>query len=256
MCSVIVANGGTLDKFIGDCIMAIWNAPKSLPHHERAACQAAVHMQSALMALCESWAEEGVPEIRFRIGLNTSRVMLGNYGCEFRVNYTVLGDGVNLAARLEAANKEFGTVVLVAENTYHRAADLFVFRKMGKLRVPGKAEPTAVFELLCEQGVVSGVPEAYTTFTADECVQALRAIPGAPDLLFHWQWVHKEAVVAVKSLFEKGVERYQSGDTKAALKWFTEARAVLPADKACRVLAELCASSTGSPGGVIEVLTK
>eukprot|EP00906_Rhabdomonas_costata_P003898 RCo005868 len=101
MCEEIVATGGILDKFIGDCIMALWNVPRRVEGHASAACRAALRMQTALMGLSEKWCLEGLPEVKFRTGINTARVLVGNYGCDYRINYTALGDGVNLASRLE-----------------------------------------------------------------------------------------------------------------------------------------------------------
>eukprot|EP00906_Rhabdomonas_costata_P001008 RCo001475 len=117
MCEIIVNSKGTLDKFIGDCIMAVWNAPRSVKDYQTAAVGASIEMQRRLVALWAEWAEAGLPQIRMRVGINTDAVLVGNVGCEHRINYTCLGDGVNLASRLEAMNKKFRTVVLVSGNT-------------------------------------------------------------------------------------------------------------------------------------------
>jgi class 3 adenylate cyclase len=148
MCDVIVHSHGTLDKFIGDCIMAIWNAPRSVKYHEAHACGAAIDMQYRLLELYQKWDEEGLPHIRFRAGINTDAVLVGNFGCDFRIAYTCLGDGVNLAARLEAANKHFKTTVLVAETTCKNAGNRYFFRKIAHVTVPGKAEILPIYELL------------------------------------------------------------------------------------------------------------
>eukprot|EP00667_Euglena_gracilis_P006185 EG_transcript_6234 len=107
MCSNVVQHNGTIDKFIGDCIMAMWNAPDRQPGHERDAVAASLAMQDSVMALHRSWSDRRLPLLKFRLGLHTGVCLVGNFGCSYRVSYTCLGDGVNLAARLEALNKKF-----------------------------------------------------------------------------------------------------------------------------------------------------
>eukprot|EP00667_Euglena_gracilis_P006191 EG_transcript_6240 len=118
MCSNIVQRNGTIDKFIGDCIMAMWNAPDPLVGHEREAVATALAMQSSVMELHQSWKLKGLPLLRFRLGIHTGVCLVGNFGCSYRVSYTCLGDAVNLSARLEALNKKFGTYLCVSHATY------------------------------------------------------------------------------------------------------------------------------------------
>eukprot|EP00668_Euglena_longa_P043269 GGOE01057427.1.p1 GENE.GGOE01057427.1~~GGOE01057427.1.p1 ORF type:complete len:377 (+),score=127.19 GGOE01057427.1:511-1641(+) len=153
-CSSIVQSHGTIDKFIGDCIMALWNAPEPLPAHERAAVAAALAMQTSVIELHSSWQQRGLPILKFRVGIHTGMCLVGNYGCSYRISYTCLGDSVNLAARLEALNKKFGTFLCVSHATYEGCREDFHFRKLAKVTVPGKAEVLPVFEVLCPRVVV------------------------------------------------------------------------------------------------------
>ncbi|HKZ53796.1 MAG TPA: adenylate/guanylate cyclase domain-containing protein [Candidatus Acidoferrales bacterium] len=123
MTDIIFRHWGTLDKFEGDAIMAFWGAPYEQDDHVLRACAAALEMSRRMDALRQQWREEGKPDINIGLGLNTGRVVVGNMGSRKRFNYTVLGDPVNLASRLEGVNKEYATRILVSEFTYQQAAD-------------------------------------------------------------------------------------------------------------------------------------
>jgi len=151
MCASVISSGGTVDKFIGDCIMAIWNAPHIVETHEARAVGATLEMQNAVMGLHTSWNRRGLPQLRFRAGIHTGVVLVGNFGCSHRVSYTVLGDNVNVAARLEALNKRFGTYVLVSLATQQECSNEFHFRHLAKVTVPGRAEVFSVYEVVCAQ---------------------------------------------------------------------------------------------------------
>src|SRR5262249_36317373 len=114
----ILASGGTVDKYIGDAIMAFWGAPVDLPRHALAACTAAVRNQQALAVLRGRWLSEGKPPFHMRIGIHTGDVVVGNIGSARRLNYTVIGDAVNLASRLEGLNKYYGTQTLISDATH------------------------------------------------------------------------------------------------------------------------------------------
>ena len=148
MASIILRHKGTIDKFIGDAIMAFWGAP--LPDAGQAgnACRAALDMQERLKTLKKEFREKGLPDISVRIGINTGPVIAGNMGSAELFDYTVLGDTVNLASRLENANKQFGTGILISASTYQEIADMVDVRPLGTIRVKGKAEQIAVYELL------------------------------------------------------------------------------------------------------------
>ncbi len=148
MTEIILARQGTVDKFIGDAIMAFWGAPLPLADHAVLACRAALEMQAALRPLQESWESQGFPHIAARVGLHTGPVVAGNIGSKKRFNYTVMGDTVNLAARLEQANKFYGTEIMLSEATYRRLGNTFLVRELDLVQVQGRAQPVTVYELL------------------------------------------------------------------------------------------------------------
>ena len=146
----VEATGGIVDKYIGDALMVIWNAPTPVAAHARAACEAALACAHATATVAESawWRGEGLPPWRTRFGLHTARVLVGHFGAPDRLSYTAMGDGVNLAARLEGLNKAYGTTILASEDTRAQAGDAFVFRLVDRVAVKGKSRGVAVFELL------------------------------------------------------------------------------------------------------------
>jgi len=148
MTNVILANGGAVDKFIGDSIMAFWGAP--LPDSDSAyhACVTAVQMQSQLEKLQTRLIKIGGIGIKQRIGINTGLCVVGNMGSEQKKNYTVTGDPVNLASRLEGVNKQYGTGILISEYTYKKAGKRLVTRLVDRVQVVGKTEPVQIFELM------------------------------------------------------------------------------------------------------------
>ncbi|HTR49498.1 MAG TPA: adenylate/guanylate cyclase domain-containing protein [Kofleriaceae bacterium] len=152
MSALVLESGGTLDKYIGDAVMAIWSAPVDVPDHAARACEVALRMQEALVALNQSWRERGKPAIAIGIGINTGAMAVGNMGSAARFDYTVLGDQVNLAARLEALTKEYGAGILVGEATARAAGAAFVFRELDVVRVKGRAAAAPVFELVGRVG--------------------------------------------------------------------------------------------------------
>jgi len=152
MTDLVLASGGTLDKYIGDAVMAIWGAPIDMPDHAARACEVALQMQAALEGLNRAWEQRGKPAVAIGIGLNTGPMAVGNMGSQARFEYTVLGDQVNLASRLEALTKEYGVGILVGEATARAAGDQFVFREIDLVRVKGRAGAAPVFELVGRAG--------------------------------------------------------------------------------------------------------
>lgn len=148
MTDVVIKNRGTLDKYIGDAVMAFWGAPISLENHAEMACITALEMQEELDKLQESWRERKLPEINVRIGINTGEVIVGNIGSRKRFDYTVMGDDVNLASRLEGANKQYGTFIMLNESTAELIKTKFVLRDLDFIKVKGKNKPARVFELI------------------------------------------------------------------------------------------------------------
>lgn len=165
MTEIIQAHGGTVDKFIGDAIMAFWGAPLPIADHARLACEAALEMQEAMRALRQNWQAQGFSPMATRIGLHTGPVVAGNVGSKKRFNYTVVGDTVNLASRLERANKVYGTEIILSEATYRRLNNSFLVRELDLVQVRGRAQPVTIYELLNFRHCL-GPPPWLTIFAA------------------------------------------------------------------------------------------
>ena len=153
MTRIIHKHRGTIDKYIGDAIMAFWGAPIRDPAHARNAVLAAIEMQEALAALRPQFIQRGWPEVKIGVGLNTGTMSVGNMGSEFRMAYTVMGDAVNLGSRLESLTKQYGVGIIVGELTQKAVPDM-VFRELDRVRVKGKDEPVAIYEPLGAAGQV------------------------------------------------------------------------------------------------------
>ena len=153
---VVYKHHGTIDKYMGDCIMAFWGAPLPDTQHARDAILAGIEMQATLDALQPHFKERGWPAIHVGVGINTGKVSVGNMGSEVRVAYTVMGDEVNLASRLEGITKQYGVGIVVGEHTRNAVTD-FVYRELDHVRVRGKNEPVAIYEPI---GLISEVPQA------------------------------------------------------------------------------------------------
>lgn len=139
---------GTVDKYIGDGILAFWGAPVPDADHAFNACMASLLCRKKLVELHEKWRREGTDLLFTRIGISTGESIVGNVGSSERINYTVIGDNVNLASRLEGANKFFGTNIIVSQKTYETVSDKFWFRPLGIIAVKGKHRDTNIFELM------------------------------------------------------------------------------------------------------------
>ncbi len=148
MTEIILSHNGTLDKYLGDAVMAFWGAPLEVKDHAYEACVTALQMQEKLVEMREKWTSSGETPIRIRIGINTGDVIVGNIGGEKRFDYTVLGDDVNLASRLEGANKEYATNIMISDATYDCCKDKILARELDVILVKGKNKPTKVYELI------------------------------------------------------------------------------------------------------------
>ena len=153
MSQVILDNEGTLDKYIGDAIVAFYGAPAPVENHEKKSCTTALLMEDALENLRQKWRRENdwpdiVYSMQHRIGLNCGKMVTGNMGSEMRMNYTMMGDTVNLAARLESSAKQYGVYNFVGENIYEETKDEFIFRFLDFVQVKGKNIPVKVYELV------------------------------------------------------------------------------------------------------------
>ncbi|MGR3304360.1 MAG: CHASE2 domain-containing protein [Candidatus Scalindua sp.] len=154
MTDLILDHGGFLDKYIGDAIVAAFGAPLPQPDHAVRACLATIDNQKRLTELNEKFKAEGRLQIKARIGLNSGTVLVGNVGSTNRLSYTMIGDAVNLGARLEAANKYYGTYTMISERTYELARDHIEVRELDQIRVVGKEKPVRVFELIDRKGEI------------------------------------------------------------------------------------------------------
>lgn len=194
MTDILLEEGGTLDKYEGDAIIAFFGAPMNFPDHADRACRVAHRMQTALLELRKKWVAEGdkwpeiVKEMRMRIGINSGAMVTGNMGSKSRMNYTMMGDAVNLAARLEEAAKQYGIFTQVSQFTKENCKDeeAFVWRELDTVRVVGKSEPVTTYDLL---GIKEGID---------------------PDL------------VKLKELFEEGVALYKNSQWDEAIAKFKE----------------------------------
>ena len=186
MTEVIQGTRGTIDKYIGDAIMAFWGAPLQDPDHATHALETAIDMQKGLRDLDAPFMKRGWPALHIGVGLNCGLMNVGDMGSKFRRAYTVLGDAVNLASRLEGLTKEYGVGVLVTENMV-RAAPGFVYREVDKVVVKGRQEGIAIYEPLGRSGEVGST-------TMDEVDRFHRAL----ELYRKQRW--DEAEAALKNL--------------------------------------------------------
>jgi adenylate cyclase len=152
MTDLILQSGGTIDKYIGDAIVAMFGAPLDQPDHAVRACKAALRCQARLSELRRDWQARGKPELVVRIGLNAGSALVGNMGSAARFDYTMMGDTVNLASRLEGANSVYGTFILVGDEVVKRAEGEVLFRELDSVRVKGKMQPVRVFQPLALKG--------------------------------------------------------------------------------------------------------
>ena len=196
MTNILLYNKGTLDKYIGDAIVAFYGAPAPVDDHEYWACLTAVKMQEGLAELRAKWQGEGdrwpeiVHHMQNRIGINTGPMVTGNMGSTMRMNYTMMGDTVNLAARLEASAKQYGVYIQVAEETYKICKDKFIWRDLDYVIVMGKTEPAQVFELITETGnmppgydkLLPAYHEAVKLYRNQDWVKAIEAFKASDEL--------------------------------------------------------------------------
>ena len=155
MTTVIMANGGFVNKFEGDAIMAFWGAPLASPEQAVMAMRTALLCQEELAELNKKFADQALPRLGMRVGINSGEVIVGNIGSQKRFEYTVIGDAVNLASRLEGINKQYRTAVICGSLAGRMAAGQIVLRRLDRVRVKGKQNPEEVFEVVCEKEQVS-----------------------------------------------------------------------------------------------------
>jgi adenylate cyclase len=222
---VVEKFGGTLDKFVGDGIVAFFNAPATIERHAEVACEAALQVVDRLSDVeAERYAAHR-PIFRTRIGLHTGEVLVGNMGTQRRLSYSAIGDAVNLASRLEGLNKLYGTLILASNQTRIEAGDRFEWRYIDRVAVLGRSQSTDIFELLGERGTVSSSKQE------------------------------------IRDEYEAGLRRYFDGDFREAAIRFTAVLAHEPFDRASQVLLVRCNELALSPipnlwSGIYEMLEK
>jgi len=195
MTGIVFKHSGTLDKYIGDAIIAFWGAPIELKDHAYRACQTAVEMTVKLNELNSKWRKEEKPELNFRIGINSGEMVVGNVGGNERFDYTVIGDNVNLASRLEGANKLYRTRILLSEYTYELVRDKIFARELDLIIVKGKRRPVKIYELLSDE--ISKVSEGQMNFV---------------------------------SLYCEGISKYRTREWSSAVELFEKALSIDPSD--------------------------
>jgi adenylate cyclase len=156
MTDIVFKYDGLLDKYMGDAIMAVYGAPLDQEDHAERACYTALDMMDELKVLQAKWEAEGTPRINIGIGVNSGPMVVGNMGSQRRFDYTVMGDSVNLSSRLEGANKQYSTNIIIGEVTYEKVRDKFLCRELDSVRVKGKDLPVKIYELVGRNG---GVPD-------------------------------------------------------------------------------------------------
>lgn len=184
MTTIVFEHNGVLDKYIGDAVMAFWGAPLADSEHALNACKTAVIMQKRVKEIEKSWRDEMGIDLGIRIGINTGDMVVGNMGSHMRFDYTLIGDGVNLGARLEGINKEYGTEITISQGTYEKVKDEVVARKIDTVAVKGKSKGVVIYEL---RGI---------------------GAPSGPDRKFLERF-EKARIEYEKGNFKKALERFQ-----------------------------------------------
>ncbi len=211
MSNAILLRGGTVDKYVGDAIMAFWGAPVPVVNHALSACEAAWDSQKALEVLRFRWEKEGLPPFRARIGVNSGLMLVGNIGSSDRMNYTVMGDPVNLGSRLEGLCKIYDIEIAIGPSTWEGASEHFAARPVDCVEVKGKREAVVFYELL---GPLADIAPEALEFGAI-CTEAFDA--------------------------------YRNQEFETGRAGFQQALGVRPHDVACKMLAERCATYASKP---------
>ncbi len=214
MCDCIQRQGGMLDKFIGDAIMAVFGLPLAHDDDEDRAVRAAISMLTELAAWNVERVANGKKPVDMRIGVSTDMVLSGNIGSPKRMDYTVMGDGVNLASRLESACKQYSTRMLISEHTYRKLRGTYRIRDIDRVVVKGKTEPVGVYEVL----------DYHTDVT----------FPNLMEVVAH---------------FKDAVTRYRAGEWDAAIRAFKEALSLHPGDRLSQIYVDRCLYLKEHPPG-------
>lgn len=206
MTKILFKNGGTLDKYIGDAIMGFWNHPTSHEDHATKAVACAIEMQKKLKEMREKWIAQGLPKVEMRAGINTGTCMVGFVGSKIQMNFTCLGDNVNLASRLEGANKAYGTFIMISQSVKEKLKpNLFSIRFLDFLAVKGKNEPVLVYEVRC--------------------------------------WLDEETDIwkdKAGSIYHKGIDKYLTREWDESISLFEQVLKLVPDDAPSKVYIDRC----------------
>lgn len=194
MTDLVFKNKGTLDKYMGDAIMAFFGAPLPMEDHAKWACRCALQHIEKLNELKKIYSEKGLPEIDIGIGLNTGECSVGNMGSQTVRSYTVMGDTVNLASRLEGINKQYGTRIIISEFTQNEISSSFTTREIDRVKVKGKNKPVRIFELICEGDASGPQKSALLAFRVGYDLYLKKDFSGALNSFKEAQQVHDEEV--------------------------------------------------------------
>ncbi|MEN9983236.1 MAG: hypothetical protein RI918_1205 [Pseudomonadota bacterium] len=189
---------GTIDKFIGDAAMAFWGAPAELNDHAWHACAAAVRISQRMAKLNEQWVSEGLAPLQIRIGIHCDSVMVGNIGSKHRMSYTVMGDAVNIASRLEGVNKDYGTQICVSQSIYREVGERLTLRPIDEVTVKGRRSASHIYELF---GVIDGDHQTSGLEASEETIEQCKLTKFAHQAYAEKNWqeaaIRYEAVLAV-----------------------------------------------------------
>jgi adenylate cyclase len=194
LATLIIKSNGTVDKFIGDAIFSFWNAPAAVARHEHAACMAALECRAASRRLNARWIDKGLAAWHTRFGIHVGEAVLGNVGSSDRIDYTAVGDNVNIAARLEGLNKFYGSSILASGQIAGVCSDEFVFRHIDRTRPKGVGTPLDIYELLgtvdgpdefrvtpAQRGLVADWEQVYEAYASQDWLHAIDAIESFAD---------------------------------------------------------------------------
>lgn len=204
----ILDSGGTVDKYIGDNVMAFWGAPQPMPDHAYRAVTTALLNQARMKQLRDGWRRRGLPQLHTRTGLHSGETIVGNLGSAKRFNYTAIGSTVNLTNRIEALNKSYGTEILISQSTYEAVSSRILCRPVDLVRVAGKQDPLMVYEPLL---VAEGAPEEILRITEE-----------------------------IVTLSETGLREYRSGNWAQAAEAYNALLAINAEDPVATVLRRRC----------------
>jgi adenylate cyclase len=213
MTNIIYRHEGTVDKFEGDAIIAIFGAPNVLENHAEKACLASIEMQKRLAKLRAKWRTESRPELKMRIGICTGLATVGNMGSEQRFDYTMIGDTVNLASRLERVNKQYSIYTLISETTRKAAGNEITVREVDTIKVVGREKPVTVFELMgYNQHIDNSLKE-------------------------------------IIAKYQQGLQAYRDQNWNQAIKLFKAVQAILPDDGPSKTMLARCYEYKLEPPG-------